>query len=276
MGHPRHPQARRRPATPRRAERRERDAPTRRRHPAAGATQQLCPVRSAAPSRIEPQLVGARAQGGLLRKRDTISGARVRLADGTRCCLPQGFGYRWLRSKDVMDVGGALRGTAAACPAVKQLLGWTHVRTFSSPSSTTFSSQRNMPSARRPTTASSARRRRTCRCADGWSATASWTTRSASTRTTPPPWAPTRATDVRPAAALRPFSNQPYVTRPPGRSVAIAWRPTAQLQRRQARRRRVMAARAWALLCGVRMCHANKLCLPLLKKPQERLPEPAV
>ena len=69
--------------------------------------------------------------------RDTISGARVRLADGTRCCLPQGFGYRWLRSKDVMDVGGALRGTAAACPAVKQLLGWTHVRTFSSPSSTT-------------------------------------------------------------------------------------------------------------------------------------------
>ena len=49
---------------------------------------------------------------------------------------PQGFGYRWLRSKDVMDVGGALRGSAAACPVVKQLLGWTHVRTFSSSSAT--------------------------------------------------------------------------------------------------------------------------------------------
>ena len=47
-----------------------------------------------------------------------------------------GFGYRWLRSKDVMDVGGALRGSAAACPVVKQLLGWTHVRTFSSSSAT--------------------------------------------------------------------------------------------------------------------------------------------
>ena len=51
-------------------------------------------------------------------------------------CLPQGFGYRWLRSKDVMDVGGALRGSAAACPVVKQLLGWTHVRTFSSSATT--------------------------------------------------------------------------------------------------------------------------------------------
>ena len=68
--------------------------------------------------------------------RDAISCARIHLADGTRRCLPQGFGYRWLRSKDVMDVGGALRGSAAACPVVKQLLGWTHVRTFSSSSAT--------------------------------------------------------------------------------------------------------------------------------------------
>ena len=67
---------------------------------------------------------------------DAISCARIHLADGTRRCLPQGFGYRWLRSKDVMDVGGALRGSAAACPVVKQLLGWTHVRTFSSSSAT--------------------------------------------------------------------------------------------------------------------------------------------
>lgn len=32
-----------------------------------------------------------------------------------------------MRSKDVMDVGGALRaGGPAECPVIKQLLGWTH------------------------------------------------------------------------------------------------------------------------------------------------------
>lgn len=36
-----------------------------------------------------------------------------------------GYGYRWMRSKDVMDVGGALQGDTAACPVTKQLLGWT-------------------------------------------------------------------------------------------------------------------------------------------------------
>ena len=57
-------------------------------------------------------------------------------SDHERKVVFYGFGYRWLRSKDVMDVGGALRGSAAACPVVKQLLGWTHVRTFSSSSAT--------------------------------------------------------------------------------------------------------------------------------------------
>ena len=62
-------------------------------------------------------------------------------SDHERKVVFYGFGYRWLRSKDVMDVGGALRGSAAACPVVKQLLGWTHVRTFSSSSSATLPRQ---------------------------------------------------------------------------------------------------------------------------------------
>jgi ectoine hydroxylase len=37
-----------------------------------------------------------------------------------------GFGYRWMRSKDVMDVGGAIQNGPADCPVIKQLLGWTH------------------------------------------------------------------------------------------------------------------------------------------------------
>ena len=31
-----------------------------------------------------------------------------------------------MRSKDVMDVGGAMRNGPADCPVIKQLLGWTH------------------------------------------------------------------------------------------------------------------------------------------------------
>ena len=37
-----------------------------------------------------------------------------------------GYGYRWLRSKDVMDVTAPLQSPEAICPVLKQMLGWTH------------------------------------------------------------------------------------------------------------------------------------------------------
>ena len=39
-----------------------------------------------------------------------------------------GYGYRWLRSKDVMDVTAPLQSPEAICPVLKQMLGWTHTQ----------------------------------------------------------------------------------------------------------------------------------------------------
>jgi ectoine hydroxylase len=47
-------------------------------------------------------------------------------ADTERQVIFIGYGYRWLRSKDVMDVEAALCSPEAVCPVVKQMLGWTH------------------------------------------------------------------------------------------------------------------------------------------------------